>query len=1221
MTGNRSVWQLLLGAASLLLLVAAGYVTVSGLSSLDDINQGLTTLTENLGSALQGASGAEPEEPEVSPPAKVEEPEVSPPAEVEEPAGDAAPTISSHTPGTGASDVALDATINISFSEEVALTEGWFDITCDSSGTHPASASGGPQSYVLDPEADFSNGETCTVKVLATKVADTGDPPNSMASDYEFSFATVAAAAVEKRPESAASESIEVLLPTSDEMLLLSKKHPEIQIRLENVISATESVTLTNVQVQLLVPKRKLGTDQVEPSDSTYVATATQAGYTIAVGSGVNVTLHFDGDNLPPTGEYKAWLMVTSDNGKPRTKELTLDVVSDPEDKPGDESLAFVHSSRLFLSNAGEESRSVRIGLKSLKKADTLTVGGVELLILKEKQAGGNAKVLTPGIAATTDMSEGLPLEIEPGEVRYVTFTFDRLPTSGTYEAWLLATPEQDKPISKAVDIDVTSLLPEDSQSSVKARLPSGTGTSLVLSHHAPEVQIRLENLEDCTITADIQLIVAQKISGTNTTPLSPGYSSQTATRTISPTQAMNVNLSFGEGESRIPPSGDYEAWLLVTGDKGKLLAETYTMTVSAEPLDRLRHRLTDKTGNDKAITIGGIRRCPEALDWLLSKRLLNWLNWCRKGDTVSGINWDGYELALWEEHLRVNPGFAVVGSELANSMDGRSGWLEVTLVPTGVTTGTILPTDVTPLREYEGSKVALVPIGVTAPGEYKGNVTLVAPNGEQKVETIDVTVRLRDALWQPFVVIVVGALVLGWLLRHALGDTSQNVSFQMYRIEAMRARLRRTGVCTSSPINPACLQIEYHLRHAEVALAAHDFGEAETALAKADRNLQKLETVKARLEAAERESESEPAVRKARRHFDEGDLESAEKALGEVLFRESDEPTIEVKHLGRKDFYEPTEEPVELFTGEKIYFKSRNIQGPWSKQRKLLGIPIPPRADRLTSDTVQFTFKRAGSYQLKRGEKTLQLKAIRNPVQVAARRVELNANLANVIWAGVAGVAGLLYIEASLPTFGSPMHYLAALAWGLGVSTASLPAEGFAAKLREYWVKLGKPKVKALPSAESLKGKTGAQVEIALKGLGFTNIDLEPPGIDKATAEYDSMHPDAGSTQKLDAKITVTLKPRDGKGGGEQPGTKALPQEGVLQGKTGAQVETALKGLGFTNIDFGPEGVDKAEAIYDGMHPDAGSTQTLDVEITVTLKPRDEQGRGDELVDGSPGH
>jgi predicted extracellular nuclease len=105
-------------------------------------------------------------------------------------AADAAPVVSSTTPSGGAAGVVRSANITIDFSEPVAVTGSWFSISCATSGSHAATASGGPQSFTLDPDSDFAFSETCTVTIFASQVTDqdASDPPDNMASNHVFSF-------------------------------------------------------------------------------------------------------------------------------------------------------------------------------------------------------------------------------------------------------------------------------------------------------------------------------------------------------------------------------------------------------------------------------------------------------------------------------------------------------------------------------------------------------------------------------------------------------------------------------------------------------------------------------------------------------------------------------------------------------------------------------------------------------------------------------------------------------------------------------------------------------------------------------------------------------------------------------------------------------------------------------------------------------------------------
>jgi uncharacterized protein len=106
---------------------------------------------------------------------------------------DNAPSVASTVPADGAANVAVDTTIQITFSEPVDVTGDWYSISCTTSGANTATASGGPVTFTLTPDADFAAGETCTVTVVAANVTDqdTDDPPDTMAADYVWSFSTI----------------------------------------------------------------------------------------------------------------------------------------------------------------------------------------------------------------------------------------------------------------------------------------------------------------------------------------------------------------------------------------------------------------------------------------------------------------------------------------------------------------------------------------------------------------------------------------------------------------------------------------------------------------------------------------------------------------------------------------------------------------------------------------------------------------------------------------------------------------------------------------------------------------------------------------------------------------------------------------------------------------------------------------------------------------------
>jgi predicted extracellular nuclease len=109
-------------------------------------------------------------------------------------AADAAPSISATTPANNATNVATNVNLVITFSEAVNVSGNWFSIAGSNSGSHAATVSGGPITFTLDPAVDFVNNENVNVTVFAANVTDqdVADPPDTMAANFNFSFATIA---------------------------------------------------------------------------------------------------------------------------------------------------------------------------------------------------------------------------------------------------------------------------------------------------------------------------------------------------------------------------------------------------------------------------------------------------------------------------------------------------------------------------------------------------------------------------------------------------------------------------------------------------------------------------------------------------------------------------------------------------------------------------------------------------------------------------------------------------------------------------------------------------------------------------------------------------------------------------------------------------------------------------------------------------------------------
>ena len=111
---------------------------------------------------------------------------------VASPGSDDAPTVLSTTPTNGATGVGIAANVSLTFSEPVNIAGAWFGISCAATGNHAAVVSGGPTTFTLNPDLNFTFGETCTVTVTASNVTDqdTNDPPDAMAANHVFSFTT-----------------------------------------------------------------------------------------------------------------------------------------------------------------------------------------------------------------------------------------------------------------------------------------------------------------------------------------------------------------------------------------------------------------------------------------------------------------------------------------------------------------------------------------------------------------------------------------------------------------------------------------------------------------------------------------------------------------------------------------------------------------------------------------------------------------------------------------------------------------------------------------------------------------------------------------------------------------------------------------------------------------------------------------------------------------------
>jgi len=109
--------------------------------------------------------------------------------------GDAAPSVSSTTPANSATNISVNSTIVINFSESVTATAGAFSLECPVGSPRAFTQTASPAtSFTLTPTAALPAGVACAVKVTATQVIDTDGLPDAMVSDYSFTFTTQSSA-------------------------------------------------------------------------------------------------------------------------------------------------------------------------------------------------------------------------------------------------------------------------------------------------------------------------------------------------------------------------------------------------------------------------------------------------------------------------------------------------------------------------------------------------------------------------------------------------------------------------------------------------------------------------------------------------------------------------------------------------------------------------------------------------------------------------------------------------------------------------------------------------------------------------------------------------------------------------------------------------------------------------------------------------------------------
>jgi methionine-rich copper-binding protein CopC len=112
---------------------------------------------------------------------------------------EAMPMVQSTAPADAATDQPVDTDITVTFSEPVTVGGSWFQTVCTASGTRnvgDAAVAGGPTTFTIDPNVDFTEGESCTTTIDKDEITDQDGAPDNMAADFVFTFTTDVAPSV-----------------------------------------------------------------------------------------------------------------------------------------------------------------------------------------------------------------------------------------------------------------------------------------------------------------------------------------------------------------------------------------------------------------------------------------------------------------------------------------------------------------------------------------------------------------------------------------------------------------------------------------------------------------------------------------------------------------------------------------------------------------------------------------------------------------------------------------------------------------------------------------------------------------------------------------------------------------------------------------------------------------------------------------------------------------
>jgi len=611
----------------------------------------------------------------------------------------------------------------------------------------------------------------------------------------------------------------------------------------------------------------------------------------------------------------------------------------------------------------------------------------------------------TESLAAGITSSEET-LAAFDGAPANLTLKFATLPPSGDYEGRLIITGSGIPPTSQKLTVNVINFTEKSGSLAEPAK-----------------VSIRLPTVDDASLFAttdhpqvDFRLENLSAVDNlkVNTQLIITQNKSGTDETLFSPgyaTTAEEVSLpSFGtvnvtlDLTGRLPPGGSYEAWLVVNGENIQLAAKKVTLTIAGSPQKTIQYRAEAGGAAAEKIMISAIRPHP-------------WSN---------TVIYDAYSLVVWETNNQPVGNWSVLSSELADKTNGHSAFLTIEKDSLSSKHRLDLSPD-SPAQPVSASSISvkLGLAGIEHPGSYDGKLQIINSDLFQN-QSIPVKVQVRDTLWAPMLLIFFASLGIGVLLRYSDVIGSKNLSALRYRLTVVRDLLQRKNIIKTNPNLYWTIKVD--LDHAEVLLI---IGDSEVASNKIDDAYEKLGF-----------PESEARINVAEPYFEMRDPFSPE--------------------------YYPVSGAVVGYQGQTLFFKLKGASGTNAVTCKINKEAIPTNAEFECS----YLPPRKGTYRLTAENQkeeicSLLLNIRSDPAGDARNRVARIAIIATVAWAAVATVAGLIYIQAYLPTFGSTTDYLLALAWALGLSTASRPTENFAASFFSFLNKAKDPEEGQAPPAD----------------------------------------------------------------------------------------------------------------------------------------------------------